>query len=77
MKKKLYDLKQAPRAWYYSLDTYLHKKGFEKGNIDRNLYIKIEGEHMILVVVYVDDIIFGGNKKFLMQGICRSNEVQV
>jgi hypothetical protein len=40
MKKDLYGLKQAPHAWYYSMDKYLQNKGFKRGTIDNNLYIK-------------------------------------
>jgi hypothetical protein len=40
LKKSLYGLKQAPPAWYHSLDTYLQDKGFKRGTIDNNLYIK-------------------------------------
>jgi hypothetical protein len=59
LKKALYGLKQAPRAWYYRLDKYLQDKGFKKGIVDSNLYIKSEGDDLLVVLVYVDDIIFG------------------
>jgi uncharacterized membrane protein YciS (DUF1049 family) len=67
MKKALYGLKQAPRAWYHRLDTYLQEKGFKRGTIDNNLYIKIEGNDLLIMLVYVDDIIFGCNKDSLVQ----------
>ena len=60
LKKSLYGLKQAPRAWlYYRLDKCLQDKGFKKGIVDGNLYIKSEGDNLLVVLVYVDDIIFG------------------
>jgi hypothetical protein len=59
MKKDLYGLKQAPRAWYYRLDKFLQDKGFKKGNVDNNLYIKSEGDDLLVVLVYVDEIICG------------------
>ena len=59
MKKELYGLKQAPIAWYYRMDKYLQDKGFKKGTVDSNLYIKSEGDDLLVVLVYVDDIIFG------------------
>jgi hypothetical protein len=40
MKKSLYGLKQAPRSWNYRLDKYLQDKGFKRGTIDINLYMK-------------------------------------
>ena len=67
LKKALYGLKQAPRAWYYRLDKYLHQQGFSKGSIDSNLYIKIENDKLLILVVYVDDIIFGSNEEAMSQ----------
>jgi hypothetical protein len=59
LKKALYGLKQAQRLWYYRLDKFLQDKGFKKGTIDSNLYIKYEGVALLVFLVYVDDIIFG------------------
>jgi len=67
LKKALYGLKQAPRAWYYRLDKYLHQQGFSKGSADNNLYIKIENDKLLILVVYVDDIIFGSNEESMSQ----------
>jgi hypothetical protein len=58
LKKELYGLKQEPRTWYYRLDKFLQNKGFKKGIVDSNLYIKSEGDRFISCLVYVDDIIF-------------------
>eukprot|EP00253_Pinus_taeda_P028408 PITA_28408 len=67
LKKALYGLKQAPRAWYYHLDKYLHQQGFSKGSADSNLYIKIDNDKLLILVVYVDDIIFGSNEEPMSQ----------
>jgi hypothetical protein len=58
-KNDLYGLKQAPRSWYHRLDAYLQEKGSKRGTIDNNLYIKTKGNDLLIVLVYVDDIIFG------------------
>ena len=34
LKKELYRLKQAPRAWYEWIDAYLQKMGFVKSEAD-------------------------------------------
>eukprot|EP00253_Pinus_taeda_P021924 PITA_21924 len=67
LKKALYGLKQAQRAWYYRLNKYLHQQGFSKGSVDSNLYIKIENDKLLILVVYVDDIIFGSNEEAMSQ----------
>lgn len=59
LKKVLYGLRQAPRAWYARLDKYIILQGFKKGTTSNNLYFTIEDKILLIVVVYVDDIIFG------------------
>ncbi|GJS53541.1 retrotransposon protein, putative, unclassified [Tanacetum coccineum] len=59
LKKALYSLKQAPRAWYDKLSSFLIEHGFTKGIIDPTLFTRRHGEDILLVQVYVDDIIFG------------------
>nr|GEX65400.1 hypothetical protein [Tanacetum cinerariifolium] len=40
LKKSLYGLHQAPRAWYETLSTYLLENRFRRGIIDKTLFIK-------------------------------------
>jgi hypothetical protein len=61
LKKALYDLKQAPRAWSSRLDKYLQQQGFRKGNEDNNIYIKVDQYSILIIEFYVDDIIFGSD----------------
>ncbi|GJY59689.1 putative ribonuclease H-like domain-containing protein, partial [Tanacetum coccineum] len=65
VEKALYGLHQAPRAWYETLSTYLLDNGFQRGQIDKTLFIKRVKSDILLVQVYVDDIIFGSTKKSL------------
>ena len=57
--KALYGLKQAPRAWYEHLSNFLFENGFRSGKVDNTLFLKSKGEHLLIVLVYVHDIIFG------------------
>ncbi|GJX06776.1 putative ribonuclease H-like domain-containing protein [Tanacetum coccineum] len=63
VEKALYSLHQAPRAWYETLSTYLLDNGFQRGQIDKTLFIKRVKGDILLVQVYVYDIIFGSTKK--------------
>ncbi|GKD91176.1 putative ribonuclease H-like domain-containing protein [Tanacetum coccineum] len=63
VEKALYGLHQAPRAWYETLSTYLLDNGFQRGKIDKTLFIKRDKSDILLVQVYVDDIIFGSTRK--------------
>jgi hypothetical protein len=59
LKKALYGLKRAPRAWYERLRDFLLSKGFKMGKIDTTLFTKKIGNDLFIVQIYVDDIIFG------------------
>jgi hypothetical protein len=76
MKKALYGLKQAPQAWYYRLDKFLQNKGFKKVTIDNNLYIKFESDNLLVVLVYVDDIIFGCTNESFVQWFANSMQTE-
>jgi hypothetical protein len=43
------------------------QEGFKRRIVDNNLYIKTIGENKLIVVVYVDDIIFGGSMNKMCQ----------
>ncbi|GJY03960.1 retrovirus-related pol polyprotein from transposon TNT 1-94 [Tanacetum coccineum] len=58
LKKALYGLKQAPRAWYDMLSSFLISQHFYKGAVDPTLFTRKEGNDLLLVQIYVDDIIF-------------------
>ncbi|GJX93921.1 putative ribonuclease H-like domain-containing protein [Tanacetum coccineum] len=49
VEKALYGLHQAPRAWYETLSTYLLKNGFQRGTIDKTLFIKKVKSDILLV----------------------------
>ena len=67
LKKALYELKQAPRAWYSRIDTYLQQLGFQKSEADPNLYYIVFGEDPLILVLYVDDLFITGAER-LIQG---------
>ncbi|GJT83751.1 retrovirus-related pol polyprotein from transposon TNT 1-94 [Tanacetum coccineum] len=58
LKKALYGLKKAPRAWYDLLSKFLLSQEFSKGTVDPTLFIRRQGKDILLVQIYVDDIIF-------------------
>jgi hypothetical protein len=66
LKKSIYGLKQAPRAWYVKMDNFLIDTGFSRCHSDPNVYTKKLGSHLIILVLYVDDLILtGSDSKFL------------
>eukprot|EP00253_Pinus_taeda_P019383 PITA_19383 len=66
LKRALYELKQAPRAWYTRIDNYFTGLGFTKSEADANLYhIMVKGKSLI-IVLYVDDLILTGDDQLIM-----------
>ncbi|CAI7888137.1 unnamed protein product [Closterium sp. NIES-53] len=57
LKKSIYGLKQAPRCWYQKLAAVLEEIGFRTSSCDESLFLKGEGEKLVLFLVYVDDIL--------------------
>jgi len=41
LQKALYELKQAPRAWYEKIDRYFLNISFVRSSVDSNLYMKV------------------------------------
>ncbi|KAJ9538248.1 hypothetical protein OSB04_030981 [Centaurea solstitialis] len=67
LRKALYGLHQAPRAWYDTLSSYLLENKFERGVIDKTLFIKRTKTDMLLVQIYEFEELM--HKKFKMSSI--------
>ena len=63
--KALYGLKQALRVWYERLSKFLLENGFRRGKVDNTWFLKSKGQHLLIVQVYDDDIIFGATNNDL------------
>jgi len=50
LKKALYGLKQAPRQWYERLNNFLLSNGYERGVIEKTLFIKKSNSEIILAL---------------------------
>jgi hypothetical protein len=66
LRKALYGLKQAPRAWYGRLRGFLFSKGFVMGKVDKTRFLLRQGDDILIIEVYVDDIVFGGSSHTLV-----------
>jgi hypothetical protein len=61
LSKALYRLKQAPRAWYARLKTFLLEHRYVMGSVHKTLFTLKHDNDFLLVQIYMDDIIFGGS----------------
>ena len=59
--RALYGLKQSPRAWYDRITSWLQQQGLVQSSSNPNLYFKRDGDKIIILLLYVDDLIITRN----------------
>ena len=55
--------------WYHKFDTFIWGLGFTRSKADHCVYFKLIGDHVIYLVVYVDDMLLVGNDKEIFQDL--------
>jgi len=64
LKKAVYGLKQGSRCWNLKLDRVLTNLNFKRSTADPCVYQRNQGENILIIAIYVDDIlIFSNNQK--------------
>jgi hypothetical protein len=66
LKKSLYGLNQAPQAWYAKTDNFVIDTGFSRCHSNPNIYTKKVGSHLIIFILYVDELILPGSDSKLL-----------
>ena len=61
LKKSLYGLKHAPREWYSKMDAFLLSQKFQRCRSNPNVYLQQNYGHIIIIVLYVDDLLITGS----------------
>lgn len=67
LKKSLYGLEQAPRAWYQRFATYAHSIDFFSSASDTSLFILRDGPDVCYLLLYVDDIVITASSDALLR----------
>lgn len=57
LKKAIYGINQALRAWYLELKAHLLNNGFINSLVDASLFVYKQHSCLLYVLIYVDDII--------------------
>jgi hypothetical protein len=65
--KTIYGLKQSGREWNKELDEKLKKFGFQRLRSDPCVYIKQDGNNLVIITVWVDDLLLFATSDELMQ----------
>jgi hypothetical protein len=63
LRRALYGMKQAPRAWFDRFSSVVTAAGFTPGDHDPALFVHISGRSRMLLLLYVDDMLITGNDK--------------
>ena len=63
LRKILYGLKQASKAWYGKIVEFLTESGHLVAHADSSFFIKEREEKLAIVLVYVDDLIITGDEE--------------
>ena len=66
LKRAIYGLKQAVLVWWKALDKYMAALGCMRLQSDSGLFVHKSRNSMVIVIVYVDDVLFMGNDKILV-----------
>jgi hypothetical protein len=61
LNKALYGLRQSPRQWNARLDAHLTALDLVQSHADPSLYIFLEGDLLLLLIIYVDDLLITGS----------------
>eukprot|EP00879_Flechtneria_rotunda_P000030 GHRR01000048.1.p1 GENE.GHRR01000048.1~~GHRR01000048.1.p1 ORF type:complete len:438 (+),score=38.22 GHRR01000048.1:151-1464(+) len=69
LRKALYGLRQAPRAWYTTLRHKLEAIGFKASDADASLFVLDKDKHMVYLLVYVDDILVASRSEQAVQHV--------
>lgn len=71
LNKVIYDLKQAPRAWFAQLSSWLCNYGFHPSKVDSSLFIFNHANIRIYILIYVDDLVLTSSHSFSIDSLVR------
>ena len=57
IRRALYDLKQAPQAWFEKFSSVVAQQGFTSSLHDTALFVRRSSAGITLILLYVDDMI--------------------
>jgi len=67
IRRALYGLQQAPRAWHAKLRHTLQSLGFVPSRADQGLYVLDGPDGRVLLLTYVDDLVIASTQSALLE----------
>ncbi|GJY10301.1 ribonuclease H-like domain-containing protein [Tanacetum coccineum] len=65
--RSLYELKQAPQAWFQRFTSYITRVGFQHSRCDSSLFIYRQGTDTAYLLLFVDDIVLTASFETLLR----------
>jgi hypothetical protein len=62
LRKAFYGLRKGPIVWYERIEGFFKSLGFQKSDVDANMYFKVRGNQPIIIILYVDDLFLVGDE---------------
>jgi histone deacetylase 1/2 len=72
----IYDLRQAPRAWFNRFSSELISSGFRCSRADPSIFVLRRGKDTVILILYVDDIILTGSSPTILQAVIHKLSTQ-
>lgn len=69
LRKSLYGLRQAPRAWFQRFHTFILSLGFHASKCDSSLFILQSSAGITYLLLYIDDILLTASSAHLLRSI--------
>src|SRR5271156_5162244 len=68
LKKSLYGLKQASRAWYQKAKQEFLTLAFTRSDADHSVFVYDDDERICIIALYVDDLMLVSNDTTILRG---------
>ncbi|KAJ0394508.1 hypothetical protein ATCC90586_007837 [Pythium insidiosum] len=65
VRRALYGLRQAGREWNEEINQWLLLHKYQRSTTEPCLYFRMEGENIVIILVYVDDLLYATNNEHL------------
>lgn len=72
LKRSLYGFKHISRQWNIEFTKHLHLFGFIQSQVDNCLFTHSSDKGSLILIVYVNDLLFFGTSKDLMHDLKQS-----
>ena len=74
LKKSIYEIKQASRCWFDTINKFFKENGYKQCESDTCLYVKPMGESYVYTALCVDGLLLASNNTQVLE--CEKKRLQ-